>query len=196
MPKIVDHDARRQEIADGMWRVLNRDGIQGVTVRSVAGELGVSKGTLRHYFDSQDALIIFALNQSVEHVSAGLETLEGSALDLDSATKILSQVIPTTAARRRQAETWLATLAHVPGSADVARRLAAVNKTIFDRISAGLAAMQENGLVAKHRDLRLEAMRVHALVDGLSLHTLTDPATARPVDIKRIVRAHLEELAN
>gem|GEM_PF-6875052 len=31
MPKIVDHDKRRAEIADAMWSLLYRDGISAIT---------------------------------------------------------------------------------------------------------------------------------------------------------------------
>ena len=50
MPKIVDHDKRRQLIIDGMWKIVQRDGFDAVSVRSVAAEEGLSKSTIAHYF--------------------------------------------------------------------------------------------------------------------------------------------------
>jgi AcrR family transcriptional regulator len=46
MPKIVDWDARRDEILSATWRVIVRDGIAGATVRAIAREAGCSPGIL------------------------------------------------------------------------------------------------------------------------------------------------------
>ncbi len=54
MPKIVDHDARREEIAQALWRVVRRDGIRAASVRTVAAEAGWSAGAVRYYFPDQD----------------------------------------------------------------------------------------------------------------------------------------------
>ena len=48
MPKIVDHDARRAAIAEALWRVAERDGVEGVTMRAVAREAGWSTGVVTH----------------------------------------------------------------------------------------------------------------------------------------------------
>ena len=38
MPKIVDWDARRDEILSATWRVIARDGIARATIRAIARE--------------------------------------------------------------------------------------------------------------------------------------------------------------
>ena len=50
MPRVVDHAVRRQELAEALWRVVRRDGVHEVSVRTVADEAGTSPGALRHYF--------------------------------------------------------------------------------------------------------------------------------------------------
>ena len=44
MPKIVDWDARRDEILSATWRVIARDGIAGATIRAIAREANCSRG--------------------------------------------------------------------------------------------------------------------------------------------------------
>ena len=44
VPKIVDWDARRDEILDATWRVIARDGLVNTTVRAIAREAGCSQG--------------------------------------------------------------------------------------------------------------------------------------------------------
>ncbi len=62
MPKIVDHDARREEIAQALWRVVRRDGIRAASVRTIAAEAGWSAGAVRYYFPDQDGLLSFAMD--------------------------------------------------------------------------------------------------------------------------------------
>ena len=54
MPKVVDHSQRRVEIIEAASRVIVRSGLNGMTIREVAREAGVSNGVIDHYFDSRD----------------------------------------------------------------------------------------------------------------------------------------------
>jgi len=56
MPRIVDHDARRAELLAGAFSLFVREGYGGVTMRGLATALGVSTGTLYHYFGGKDAI--------------------------------------------------------------------------------------------------------------------------------------------
>ncbi len=66
MPRIVDHEQQRQEFLAGALKLFARHGYAGVTMRQVAAELGVSTGTLYHYFSGKHDLfaqIFFAAHQ-------------------------------------------------------------------------------------------------------------------------------------
>lgn len=56
MPKQVDHDAYREELAARAAPVFREHGYQGLGMRQIAKELGVSKSSLYHYFPSKEAL--------------------------------------------------------------------------------------------------------------------------------------------
>jgi AcrR family transcriptional regulator len=48
MPKVVDHEQRRGELAAAVWSLASREGLEAVTVRRVAEEAGWSTGALVH----------------------------------------------------------------------------------------------------------------------------------------------------
>ncbi len=50
MPRVVDHDQRRQELLEQCFALFAREGYAGLTMRRIATELGTSTGTLYHYF--------------------------------------------------------------------------------------------------------------------------------------------------
>ncbi|MEZ6188995.1 MAG: helix-turn-helix domain-containing protein [Planctomycetota bacterium] len=64
MPKQVDHEAYRRELVDGCIELFAERGY-GLTMREAASRLGVSTGTLYHYFPNKQAL----LNAVVEGVT-------------------------------------------------------------------------------------------------------------------------------
>ncbi len=57
MPRAVDPEARLHEIAAATLAVAKRDGVEGITFRSVAAELGASTTAVTHYVGSRAALI-------------------------------------------------------------------------------------------------------------------------------------------
>ena len=60
MPKLVDNDQRREEVAEAAWRVIGRDGLEGATLREIAREAGFTTGVIQHYFRDRDELLAFA----------------------------------------------------------------------------------------------------------------------------------------
>ena len=53
MPKVVDHDQRRQEILDGCLSLFAQQGYAKLSMRQLSSSLGVTTGTLYHYFSSK-----------------------------------------------------------------------------------------------------------------------------------------------
>ncbi|BAZ40117.1 transcriptional regulator [Calothrix sp. NIES-4101] len=56
MPKIVDHDLYRKELLDKCFDLFAEKGYASITMRQIAQGLGVSTGTLYHYFPNKKTL--------------------------------------------------------------------------------------------------------------------------------------------
>lgn len=56
MPKIVDREAYRQELALKAVDIFSEHGFNGLGMRGIAEALGVSKSALYHYFSSKEEL--------------------------------------------------------------------------------------------------------------------------------------------
>jgi AcrR family transcriptional regulator len=57
MPKIVDHDAYRNELLQKYFDDFAHRGYNDVTMREIADSLGVSTGTLYHYFPTKKSIL-------------------------------------------------------------------------------------------------------------------------------------------
>jgi AcrR family transcriptional regulator len=66
MPKIVDHEAYRTELLVRSFDLFARTGFAAATMRGLARELGVSTGTLYHYFETKESLF----EQMVDQLAA------------------------------------------------------------------------------------------------------------------------------
>lgn len=62
MPRIVDHQQRRNALAEVAALLIAEVGLEKTTIRNIARKSGYSKGIIEHYFDGKDDLIASALN--------------------------------------------------------------------------------------------------------------------------------------
>jgi TetR/AcrR family transcriptional regulator, transcriptional repressor of bet genes len=83
MPKRVDHQERRQMIAEAVVRLVAAEGAEAASLRAVAAEAGVSMGAVQHYFTTRDEMLLFALDY-------------GNGLFAERFQKLLAERQPTT----------------------------------------------------------------------------------------------------
>ena len=108
MPKLVDHEQRRRELATAVWGVIRRDGLEAASVRKVAETAGWSAGALRHYFSTQSELLNFAMQMVVERIEARVGALEPPADARRAVEQRLHELLPLDEERRAENEVWLA----------------------------------------------------------------------------------------
>ncbi|MEV0053971.1 TetR/AcrR family transcriptional regulator [Saccharopolyspora shandongensis] len=199
MPKLVDHDQRRAELARAAWAVISRDGIEGATVRKVADEAGVSVGGLRHYFDSQRGLLRFAAEAVATNAGARLaEHMRAERPGMRRAQLLLEEFLPLDEERRVEADVWSACLmrARVDHSLDGLRKTAWDGEQHVCRIAVAdcCAAPPPTTIGDELPDARLEqrARRLHIFVDGLTLQAATYPCELPADEVRRLLRAELE----
>lgn len=70
VPKIVDRESARREIAGALLTVLAERGIDAVSVRTVATAAGRSPGAVQKYFATKDEMLAAALDLYVERSAA------------------------------------------------------------------------------------------------------------------------------
>src|SRR5215470_16748372 len=172
MPKIVDHDARREEIAEALWRVVRRSGIRAASVRTVAAEAGWSAGAVRYYFPDQDGLLSFAMDLVTRRVTQRIDAVDPKGSPTAIALRYLEQALPLDADRRAEFDVWLAFIAQAQSESGAGRLREHVDK-VHDGLrhlcESLLRSLSAAGALREDLDLRTEAESLHALIDGLAL---------------------------
>ncbi|MGH8267668.1 MAG: TetR/AcrR family transcriptional regulator, partial [Steroidobacteraceae bacterium] len=121
MPKIVDHDQRRDEIALVACRVVATHGFDQATIVRIAREAGYTTGMVAHYFDTKQQIIIAALRLILRRIEA---RLTAAAQDDDAELlALLAEALPIDPPRFTECAFWIAFWGQM--SAD--RRLKRIN---------------------------------------------------------------------
>jgi AcrR family transcriptional regulator len=179
VPKVVDHDQRRRELAAAVRQVIIRDGVDGISIRSVAAASGWSSGALRHYLPTRADLLAFACEQVIAQVTERIRAHRRTGGPAETVRAVLLETMPVDEERHREDAIAFAFLALGLSHPELAR----VQRTHFTsmyelclRIVHELAGL--NALASTGRDAETIARRMHAVVDGLTVHTLAGHLTA------------------
>jgi AcrR family transcriptional regulator len=195
MPRLADHDQRRSVIVEALGRVIAEQGPDAISVRAVAAEAGMSPTALRHYFPTQDALLEHAMQAVVDRVVDRLRP----ALDTPSGQvvveTVLVELLPLDEARRAEQLTFLALVSRA--------RTAPALRTVRDEADARLGAVMRRvvetlaarGQLHPARDHDDEALRLHALLDGLAFQGVLSDERHPPAALRAVLHHHLLDLA-
>lgn len=195
MPKIVDHEERRRECEDALWRVVTRDGASAISVRSVAAEAGMSPTNLTHYFPSRAELLAAVVRRHVSSVRAAAGEIGGDGVSTEQAIEMVMAVIPTTPTRRRQSEVWLLLVHERHANKTADNLLREVQRQVYQSVLGGIEGLRRAGCLGVGRRVEDEASVLHALIDGLSVQSLSDPRSMTARRVRRLLTQHMEELA-
>ncbi|GAB3283455.1 TetR/AcrR family transcriptional regulator [Parasphingorhabdus pacifica] len=195
MPKLIDHDERREQLAEAAWRVILRDGVSGISVRTVAAEAGQSAGSLRHIFSNQADLLVFALRLVLDRVRTRAAALPTLPTAVENVEAIAAELIPLDRERRAEMGVYLALFTAANADADLRgprdeahRELRAACRTLIDRLDNGADLTPD-------ADRELETARLHAVIDGLAAHLLYEPEDADPDWAHRVLVRHIRSLS-
>jgi AcrR family transcriptional regulator len=196
MPKVVDHEQRRRELGHAVWRVIRRDGVDHASVRTVAEEAGWSAGALRHYFATQSELLAFAMRLVVERIEGRIATLGRATDPRQAVEQVLHELLPLDDERRAENEIWLAFTARALIDPDLRAQHAEVHDALHRACASAMLTLAAADRANAGTATALQAERLHALTDGLAVHTALRPDVMAPEHIVAVVRLHLDALEN
>ncbi|GAA0984554.1 TetR family transcriptional regulator C-terminal domain-containing protein [Nocardiopsis tropica] len=176
MPRQVDHDLRRHQIAQAVWRLATRGGLEHVTLRQVAAEAEVSARLLQYYFGTRDRLLLGALeilNDDAEQ-RAGQRLAElGEAPGMRALVRgVLWELLPLDEERRTRHLVYAAYF--IPFVTDPALAAAARDapRALEDLVSGLLDQGRQSGEVPPEVDTEAESAFLVAGAIGLQTSVL------------------------
>ena len=172
MPKIVDHDARREEIARIACQVVAVHGFEHATVARIANAAGYTTGMIAHYYDSKQQIILAGLRLMLKRIEDRLTRRHGDG-DL---LGVLSEALPLDERRFAECAFWMAFWGQVSADKEVRRLNAWVHREYL-RVYARCFALHWPASAAWPKKVRDDALRsVVTFINGLTASVVTSPA--------------------
>ena len=194
MPKIVDHDLQRVKFAEAAMSLIARHGLEGVTMRAVAAEAGLSYGSLFHYFKSKDELLMHAVRHSTSMQTKRVNEYTSKYSGLKALEHLLCDDVIITDSTRDDWMVWLTFLYKAALQASFATAYSELIDGWQARIAGLLEDAQQAGEIRKELDVGFEAMAIWAYSAGIGQLSLLHPDLL-PVERQRqLVSAYLDKL--
>jgi AcrR family transcriptional regulator len=200
MPKRVDHEERRRQIADALLRTAATRGLHAAGMREVAAEAGVSLRLVQYYFGTKEELLLGAMQYLAarfsERAVARFRQASGSggpASPLDIIGAILTEALPADDERRTFTIVYTAYLAL--SLTDPALAIAPLVKNsgaVIDVVAAQLRAAQAAGDMPAQLDPDLEALSLITMSAGLGTSVLAGHSSVGQA--QAVIDYHLHRL--
>ena len=200
MPKRVDHEERRRQIADALLRTAAARGLHATGMREVAAEAGVSLRLVQYYFGTKEELLL----SGMQHLAAQfgerammrirqIKDTGGEASPRDVIAAILTEGLPADDERRTFAVLNAAYFAlSLTDPALAIGPLVRNSNAVIDVVAAQLRTAQAAGDTPAHLDPDAEALGLLAMAHGLSLSVLGGQSSAERA--QTVIDYHLDRL--
>lgn len=188
MPLIVDHDARRREVAHIAARLIATRGLEGASIRDIALAAGCSTAVVSHYFRNKRELLLATYRQAMEETIGRARRRRDRGGDLPYC---LEAILPLDRRRRDNWKVWFAFWGMAmadPLFLEEQKRSGREARRLFAELIGGTSP--EAAAEAGRRDM--QARRLLVTVSGLATQATYDPADW-PADRQRALIA--EEIA-
>jgi len=200
VPKRVDHEERRRQIAEALLRAAATRGLHATGMREVAAEAGVSLRLVQYYFGTKEELLLAGMQYLAAQFSERglarinrLKDAQGQVHPRDIIAVILTESLP--ADDERRTFSVLNTAYFALSLTDPALPIAPLVKNtnaVIDVIAAQLRAAQAAGETPAGLDPHLEALGLLAVVSGLAPSILC--GLSSPEQAQAVVDYHLNRL--
>lgn len=172
---------RRQALIEATLVCLGREGQAGLSVRKISKEAGISIGLINHHYENKDALV----GHAYEHLALSLlDTVKErmAAAGPDPRAKLSAYfhgIFSSPTLERSTLRTWVVfwgMIDHSEAINEAHDRTYAIYRALLETLLSEIAAARG----APRTDVRLAAIGLSAMLDGLWLELCLNPTTFAP----------------
>ena len=191
MPKIINHEKKKEQIIQYAFDSIVENGVKGSTVRQIAKLAEMTPGQIRYYFPNHSELLNAVMSTVELKIRRRIEIIFTSENlnTVDKAKASLLSVLPLDQERLADMEVWMAFRydIHEYGQSTL-------DDGIDQLCNSVLTLLKNEHLLKDNLNIHLNSMKLHALIDGLALHKLLNPNGISNDDIQTIVDEEIVRL--
>lgn len=196
MEKINKFEAQREKIARATWAVIRREGLENASVRNVAQEANLSVGSLRHYFSTQNDLLIYSMELVQKKSDERIEAMRlfGNGPSTDDILEVLRQFLPLDTERRLEMEVWLSFSSKALVDEAIRAKCQVLLENSYQMLRTMLELLIFLKEVREDLDIDVEVIRLYGLLEGMSYHCIMLPDKFTSEIINHVLHEHLQTL--
>jgi AcrR family transcriptional regulator len=192
MPKIVDHDERRDAIARAAAVAIARVPLDRITLRDIAGAARCTTGAVTHYFADKSEVLTAAFDWVIRSRTRRLENeFRDGAPDL---RELLCQHLPLDEERVVESRVMCAFIGKAYNDDNLSARRRARAHELHEHFRRALEYCQQTGSISSECDPETDAELLLDLIMGISMRTSLDPEGWPPERQLSHLDAHLSRL--
>ncbi len=181
MPIQVDVSRRKHDIAEATFRVAANSGLEGLTIRSVAAELGASTTVITNYLPSRAELLVNAVDLLGDEWVTQLEKIHADGDD-DMILRAMQASVDWDDAEQMRCQFWVDVLTAAGREGEVDERLRAQAK----RVRAILEEMLRD---SNHPHASATADVLFLFAQGVFVSIVEDPQSWTPERVSMAAKA-------
>ncbi|MBN6190447.1 TetR/AcrR family transcriptional regulator [Microbacterium sp. SSW1-47] len=178
MPKIVDHDERRDHIADAATQVIIRVGFDKLTMREIATEAGYAHGAIARYFPDKRSVLTAAFLRlytlANDRIHARIEGVRG----LEALERMCREILPYSPNGPLYAKVVIAFWDHASQDEEVTRIHRVNNLHWRDLFRQCLIEARDDGELADHVDIETAVNEIASRNAGWQMISVLMPDSA------------------
>jgi AcrR family transcriptional regulator len=191
MPKLVDHDERRRDIAHAVLRIVARGGVRAADIRSVASEAGWSAGVITHYFSDKQALLAGALREAAEDVAGRMKAIFARRSGVARLKAMLEAGMPLDEERAATCRIFYHFASEGLSDPAFMTEIAGYYAAWRGAVADAVRALMDDGELAGG-DPEMLAAALVGLTEGLAVQGLVDERGMPPRQLKAILGAGVD----
>jgi TetR/AcrR family transcriptional repressor of bet genes len=192
VPRHVDHDQRRGEMSQAVWRVVRERGLEGLTMRSVAAAADCTTGRVAHYFSDKNALLTHARDVMHRRMAARIDALPPQPDARARLRAVLLEGLPLDDDRVLGSTVWAHFLLAARTDPELRAQHTMRHEAWVRRLTGLLRDVYAGAATPPPDDLDVRVRALVACLDGLALSAVATPDAYPPELVARVIDKQLE----
>lgn len=192
MPKRVDPDVRREQVADAVIEEIAAHGIRSVTLARISARTGLAIGSIRYYFgDTVREVMRFTLGVLMQRATRRDPTMSddpGARI-----TDLIAFAAPTSERERQENIALVEYRVMARTDPELAADIAATSLAGVEVIRSLLRDVLADRMIDEEA-LHREALLLFTLIEGFSFSSALFSAPLRETDVRAAVTATMQRL--
>lgn len=177
--KPTDSKLSRDDIVSAVAHLIAEQGLENLTMRNIARQVGCSVGTLPHYFSGKEDIVTAALNWSSDRIMNRLTSLPPSEIKLEILYNLLSASMPLTPLSDTEWRVRMCLWDYAATNDETRDSVNAITKAATDMLIQLVIYLQGTGEIKADIAPDIIALSIYHMCIGAGFNMLHTPMESR-----------------